>query len=274
LVLVVAALLSLPLLAPACYNPSILDGGLQCADGGKPCPDGFTCRASDRRCWAVMPSTCSVPAPAAICQDAPAAGTACNPTCQTGCACGRCNVSGAAAVCTTSIGPGKVGEICTPNKDNCAAGFICLLEADTCGANLGRCYQHCTTTAQCGTGRICNIPILDGSNKDTGYKTCSLLAQACNPTVATGNLCPSAALGCYLMTTGATVCDCPNNATSAILGGVCNVYNDCAPGLVCAAVAGTVGSHCRQGCALMGTNTCPSGPHCVAVGTTYGYCST
>jgi hypothetical protein len=262
--------LSLPLLSPACYNPSIKDGGLLCAEAGKSCPDGFKCNLADRHCYAVV--TCSVPAVTPICQDPPSAGTTCNPTCQTGCTCGRCNVSGSAAGCFTTVGTVGLGEICTLGKDNCKPGYICLLEASTCGMNVGRCYQHCTTNAQCGTGRNCEIPILDSSNRDTGYKTCSLQAQPCNPVVTTGNGCAIPALGCYLSAAGATFCDCPNRVTPGILGGVCDVYNDCGPGLVCTGSAGSVGLHCRQACTVGATGGCPNGQRCTAIGTMYGYC--
>ncbi len=263
-------LLSLAWFSPvACYNPSIQDGGFLCADAGKPCPDGFSCSPLDGHCHA---SPCQKVTP--ICSDQPAAGKACNPSCQTGCACGRCNVAEGAAQCSLRMGTKKLGEICAPNNDDCEPGFICLLESDTCGQNVGRCYQHCTTNAQCATpaGRRCEIPILDGNNKDTGFLTCSLGSQACNPLVTTTNKCASPGLGCYVNSAGATFCDCPNQMTPVVLGGVCTAYNDCAAGLLCTASPGLAGMHCRQTCSATGTNTCPSGQHCVAVGSMYGYC--
>lgn len=272
-------LLSLAWVSPiACYNPSIQDGGFLCADAGKQCPDGFTCH-SDGRCHANTSTSCSVPPITPICSDQPHdGGAACNPTCQTGCACGRCNVAGAAPACVTTVGTAKLGEIRTPStsKDNCLPGLICLLEADTCGQNVGRCYQYCTTNAQCSgvAGRLCEIPILDGTNRDTGYLTCSLASQTCNPLATTSNGCPNAGLGCYVSSAGPTFCDCPNRATPGALGDVCMAYNDCKAGLVCTTQAGLAGMHCRQICMTSGTNTCPSGQHCVAVASSamYGYC--
>jgi hypothetical protein len=258
-----------------CYNPSILDGGLICADAGKRCPDGFECGATDQHCHAVV--KCSAPA-APICQDAARSGAACNPACQSGCSCGRCNVAGSEAVCTPTVGTVALRQVCTPTKDNCAAGLICLLEADTCGAGLGRCYQHCTTSgsaaAQCGTTGACEIPILDGAGKDTSYRACGLGTQLCNPVLAanTNNGCPSTALGCYVNPAGATYCDCPNRATAVILGGVCEVYNDCAPGLICTDSSGSAGRHCRQACTIVNP-TCPNGQRCIGVGAIYGYCA-
>jgi hypothetical protein len=261
--------LALSLVSPAgCYNPSIQEGGFICAEAGKQCPDGFSCQ-SDGHCHA---TSCSVPAITPLCSDPARDGGACNPTCQTGCSCGRCNIAHGAPACLKTLGTKKLGEICTPDSDNCQPGFICLLEAETCGQNVGRCYQHCTTNAQCGSPRACEIPILDGSDKDTGYRTCSLASQPCNPLATTGNQCPNAGLGCYVSSAGATFCDCPNRMTPVALGGVCGVYNDCGPGLICTTQAGLAGMHCRQTCLTSGTNTCPSGQHCMAVAGGYGYC--
>lgn len=277
-----AALMAIGLAAAwggACYNPSITDHGFICADAGKRCPDGFVCNPTTLRCDAVV--KCSVPKQTQICSDEPKAGTRCNPACQTGCACGRCNVAGADASCTTVIGTATLGQLCTPNKDNCASGLICLLEPSTCGTDVGRCYQHCTASgavaAQCGTGRSCEIPILDSAGKDTTYRTCGLASQPCNPIAITNNGCPSAAFGCYLNTAGAaTYCDCPNTTTLVILGGSCAAYNDCAAGLVCTTSAGSVGPHCRQVCTQSnsgGGTSCPNGQRCVPIGATYGYCT-
>ena len=263
-------------LGTACYNPSITNGGFVCAEAGKRCPDGFECDSTNH-CTATM--KCSVTV-TPICSDPPKTGATCNPACQTGCACGRCNVAGASTVCSQVVGSAKRGEVCNPTADNCVAGYICLLES--CGTNLGRCYQHCTPSggsagATCPSGLACEIPILDGANKDTGYRTCSLQNQTCTPTTAaaSSNGCPSPALGCYLATGGTTFCDCPNRAPPGVLGAACDVYNDCAAGLMCAPPsAGAAGNHCRTICMQQGQNTCPSGQRCVAVGTTYGYCST
>jgi hypothetical protein len=269
------ALLALALFSPAsCYNPSIQDGGFQCADAGKQCPDGFVC-ADDGKCRSSASQKCSVPAIAPLCSEQPVTGAACNPTCQTGCACGRCNVFGAAPACVLNIGTKKLGDVCNTTKDDCQPGFICLLEADTCGQNIGRCYQYCTTNTQCASpvaGRTCEIPILDSNNNDTRYKTCSLGSQTCNPMATTNNGCPNPGLGCYVNTAGTTFCDCPNRAIPVVLGGLCTAYNDCAAGLICTPSAGLAGTHCRQICQTSGTNTCPSGQHCVTVAGGFGYC--
>jgi hypothetical protein len=266
---------ALSLFSPAaCYNPSIQDGGFFCAEAGKQCPDGFLC-AEDGKCHSTASQKCRVPAITPLCTDQPVTGAACNPTCQTGCSCGRCNVQGAAPACVTDVGTKKLGDICTIGKDDCQPGYICLLESDTCGQNVGRCYQYCTTNAQCASpvaGRTCEIPILDNNSNDTKYRACGLGSQTCNPMATTSNGCPSPGLGCYVNLAGATFCDCPNRTTPVVLGGLCTAYNDCGPGLICTPSAGLAGMHCRQICMTSGTNTCPSGQHCMTVASSYGYC--
>ncbi|HET6149270.1 MAG TPA: hypothetical protein VFH68_17160 [Polyangia bacterium] len=263
----------------SCYNPSILNDGFICAEAGKRCPDGFECSSSNR-CHAVV--KCSAGTPTPICSDPPKAGSDCNPACQIGCACGRCNVANSSAKCVPTVGTATLGQLCAPTADNCAAGLICLLEPETCGNNVGRCYQHCTTSgsaaAQCSGGRACEIPILDSEKTDTGYRTCGLAAQVCNPIATSNNGCPSAAFGCYLdVPGGTTLCDCPNTVPPVVLGGVCSVYSDCAAGLVCTSSAGSVGPRCRQICIQSssgpaGIGGCAAGQRCIPIGATYGYC--
>src|SRR4051812_8681794 len=131
---------------PGCYRPSIKDGGFLCAaPPAKACPDGFRClggvclSGSD---GGGVDGMCTSGPVQPICDDQPGPGQQCNPACQTGCACGRCNVVDGAAVCTPA-GTQALGAKCNPNpgSDDCAAGLICLEE--TCGNRLGRCYRHC-----------------------------------------------------------------------------------------------------------------------------------
>jgi hypothetical protein len=252
--------------ASGCYNPTIADGGLVCADAGKACPDGFECNPIDHRCH--KPSgQCSAPAVTPLCQDQPATGAACNPTCQTGCACGRCNVAGSSAVCSPTVGTKTLAQTCSPTQDDCGPGLICLLES--CGTGLGRCYRHCTTAGQCTGGAACVIPILDGMSRDTGFKTCDLAPQDCDPIARTG--CPNAALTCFVDDAGQTICDCPGRAVPVADGGACTVFSDCAPGLACVATAGIVGPRCRQIC-LQARPNCSNNLRCVPIGARYGYC--
>lgn len=265
-VLVAAAALA------GCYKPTIADGGFKCATSGKRCPDDFTC-GTDLLCHRQGSTQsdagqCTSPPVTPSCQDPPAAGQGCNPSCQTGCACGRCNVVGNQATCTPP-GPKVLGETCDPGNDNCAAGFICLQEA--CGNRLGRCYEHCSRADQCSGMTMCQIPILDTAGNDTGFLACDLATQDCDPVNDTG--CPDPALKCYLTSASQTLCDCPNPTKQGALGDPCTIYNECAPGYVCiAGVGGLQGPHCQPACNVM-TPVCPTARRCVATsGAKYGYC--
>ena len=261
---------ALSLFSPAaCYNPSIQDGGFLCAEAGKQCPDGFVC--ADRRKVPRRPPPRSARSrrsrrSAAINR---VTGAACNPTCQTGCACGRCNVSGAAPACVTDVGTKKLGEICTPSKDDCQPGYICLLEADTCGQNVGRCYQYCTTNAQCASpvaGRTCEIPILDSNNNDTEVPRRAAWARRRATRwrrPATAARAPgSAATSTPPARRSATAPTARRRSCSAAVHRRTTIA---AAGLICTPSAGLAGMHCRQICMTSGTNTCPSGQHCMTV---------
>ncbi|MDB4980540.1 MAG: hypothetical protein JWM82_1292, partial [Myxococcales bacterium] len=195
--------------AAGCYKPVIDDGGYKCASSGKKCPDGLTC-GSDNRCWlkpqvvsnndasdgkimsdagdAAAEAMCALAVVTPPCTDAPAAGQTCNPTCQTGCGCGRCNVVGKATACVAA-GTVKLGELCKLGTgDDCAPGLICRKEA--CGNGLARCYQHCTKSEQCA-GSFCQLSIDDGG-KATGFTVCDVAPRTCDPVTNMG--CPAAAL--------------------------------------------------------------------------------
>jgi hypothetical protein len=217
----------------------------------------------------------------ALCSAAPASGAACNPTCQTGCACGRCTVVGDEAACIPA-GTVQLGQVCRHSDDNCVPGLICLLEA--CGNGLARCYRHCTDDSQC-QNTICTIPIEDSQGADTTFKTCDVPPQACDPVNNTG--CPDQALNCYLTSDNLTLCDCPSNPDPTKLGmnkATCTIYSDCAPGFVCIAnVGGLDGPHCHFACSVANPS-CPNttaadggvGPpaECTPAGpgATFGYC--
>jgi hypothetical protein len=257
-----------------CYKPDILDGGYLCAEAGQLCPDGFTCLA-DHRCHhagaKIDASMCTVPAVTPLCQDAPQTGQACNPSCQLGCMCGRCNVNGSGASVCTTVGAKTLGQTCTiGNGDDCGAGLICLREV--CGNLLGRCYQHCSRDEQCG-GRICQITVQDSAGSPTSFKACDLAPQTCNPVDNTG--CPNPALNCYVSSSNETLCDCPNDpGQQGHTGDTCMFYNDCAPGFLCISnVGGLAGPHCHPVCDL-NAPVCPTLNHCVSTGSSnYGVCS-
>jgi hypothetical protein len=271
--------------ASGCYKPSILDGGFLCSKSGA-CPDGFKCGA-DKHCSVMplaavpdagpgtdgpkeAPPDCTSPPVTALCSAAPAAGQACNPTCQTGCACGRCNVVGKTATCVPN-GTVLLGELCTYGSDNCAAGLICLREQDGCGNPvIARCYRHCTVDAQCGTDTFCQISIQDSAKNDTGFSACDVPPRDCDPVANTG--CPSPALNCYYTSLNETVCDCATGTGKN--GDKCAVYSDCAPGFVCISLAGAAGARCQFECKVGVAANCPSGTTCMTTttGAKYGYC--
>jgi hypothetical protein len=268
---------SIGLILTGCYKPSITDGGLICAEAGKPCPDGFSCDPTDNHCHTGSAlvedaSTCSVPPVAKLCDDLPGPGQDCNPICQVGCSCGRCNISSTGdGVCTISPGSKTVGQVCLISAaDDCAPGLACIQEA--CGNNLARCRRICQNNGQCTTG-FCQVAIkLPNSDGATSmYQACELGAQTCDPVVNTG--CPSG-LNCYVGNGTDTLCDCPSKPTPGGLGDSCFLTNDCTPGLICI-TTGTSGTHCQQLCKVA-TPICPTGrPTCtpVVAGTSYGYCS-
>jgi hypothetical protein len=261
--------------AAGCYNPSIKDGGFLCnSTPGKPaCPDGFVC-GTDHVCRTSATaqsdaSVCTSPPVTPVCQDSPPAGHECNPACQTGCECGRCNLVGSVARCTAP-GARTLGQVCTLSSDNCAAGLVCLAEA--CGNVLGRCYQFCNGNAQCN-GTICQIVVQDMSGADSSFRACDLAPQDCNPVSNTG--CPDPALNCYVTSTSQTLCDCPNVTPPRMSGDSCMLYNDCAAGYVCiSGVGGLSGARCYAVCDV-GNPACPLGRACIptSAGSKYGYCA-
>jgi hypothetical protein len=277
-----------------CYKPVIDDGGFKCAPTGKKCPDGLSC-GSDGRCWQ-MPlisssdagdgkvmsdagdggdadAMCALGVVAPLCQAAAAAGQSCNPACQTGCTCGRCNVVGKATACVAAGGTVKLGDPCKLGSgDNCAPGLVCRKEA--CGNGLARCYKHCTSTDQC-PGSRCQLAIPDDTGAASGFLACDVTPQTCDPVGNTG--CPDLALNCYLTGANDTLCDCPlNPAKPGKAGAACTFYNDCDGGFVCVGgVGGVAATRCRFACSLTASPSgCPSGVNCVPVGTSakFGYC--
>jgi hypothetical protein len=259
-----------------CYKPSILEGGFKCDVGDKPCPDGFTCSDLDQMCYMRPPisidaGVCATPVASLCSPDAGVGNDSCNPVCQTGCTCARCNVGAdSTAACGGLVGTKTLGAICTLGAgDDCAPGFICLKQK--CGTSLGRCYRHCATDDQCNGG-FCQASIPDKDGNPTSHMVCNLAPSDCDGLKGTG--CPSAALNCYV-TGNKTLCDCPSAAPKpGQLNDPCVFYNDCAAGYMCIAnVAGLMTPHCQPVCDII-SGMCITGRHCVANGPKYGYCDT
>jgi hypothetical protein len=260
-----------------CYKPDIVEGGLACSPDGL-CPEGLQC-ASNKRCYrdpsVVVPdggsSMCTSPPVTPTCQDDPKPGELCNPACQKGCECGRCNVVSSGHSACVPAGTVQLGEVCkTGATDDCAPGLICLTEV--CGNNLGRCYKHCTTTDQCN-GTICQIPIEDSHGNDTGFRTCDVPPHACDPVNNTG--CPDVAFNCYLTSASLTLCDCPGVNPGGKNGDPCTIYTDCEPGYVCVSggAGGGAQARCRVACTVA-SPACQAGTNCIPTGTgaKFGYC--
>jgi hypothetical protein len=254
----------------ACYRPNIKDGGLHCTEGGL-CPDGYHCGA-DRRCHP-GPSTMCLPDAGVvtpICSDQPL-GDQCDPICQQGCDCGRCNLVGNTLRCV-AYGSKTRGAFCNLAADDCAPGHVCLRElcspADAgVDSDLGRCYRYCAGNNHCD-GTLCNVPIFTDTNMQSALLACQSPPQACDP-VGDTDTCGNPLLGCYVESNGRRFCECKGVAGA---GEVCGVFSDCVPGFRCVQ-QGAPPARCRQVCRL-GTADCGAGGTCMSAAgdPTFGYC--
>jgi hypothetical protein len=103
----------------------------------------------------------------------------------------------------------------------------------------------------------------------TPFLVCEPPMKTCNP-VGTAADCGNAALGCYVLSSGATGCDCKGTAQP---GQACDLYNSCIPGYRCVTLSGSNSGACFKACALKGAD-CTAPSTCLrVVGDTYGYCS-
>ena len=134
--------------------------------------------------------------------------------------------------------------------DDCDKGYICLG-----GAASGACKKYCTADADCGTPRgKCAIDITSGGNPVTGVP--SVCSSNCDPTDATGALCPPT-YKCGLfnathMGTPTKIADC-SPAGAGVQGTDCKagaVGNDalCAKGFLCTSTDNNVTFKCRKLC--------------------------
>ena len=264
-----------------CYNPKVSPGLLQCAPlPAKQCPDGFACAngvcvpegdatgtggtgsggIGGSGSGGAGGSSCANPI-TPMCTTGAGAPAGCDPVCQTGCACGlRCSVTTAGLGCASPIGARGMGDICDPNADQCAPGFVCLEES--CGTNLGRCYRYCRDASMCGTNGVCGTPVDLPSGGSSGQRACNLGDYSCDAFLRTN--CPDPAFSCFVTGPGHSTCDCPSGMNRQE-GDTCVSYNDCAPGLACFTVAGATTCHrlCRTATDCAG---------CMSLGTAGGIC--
>jgi hypothetical protein len=259
--------------ASGCYRPDIAPGGFVCGDGGV-CPDGFHCLSADNRCWqgdaGPPPPVCSIPTPPSTCTTPPASGQPCNPACQFGCACGRCNVVKGAAQCNQTAGSKVVNDVCNVSADDCKPGLYCQPECNTPG--FGRCYKFCSTGADCEDG-ICMALARNASFQPIpGFTVCDIAPQnpPCDPIKNTG--CPpdfNDLLGCYYQVGSGPYCDCKGTNPA---GTTCALNNDCTPGEICLQTGPKPPAQCEELCSLS-QNTCSAGDLCTPADSTYGFCT-
>jgi hypothetical protein len=234
----------------SCYRPNITSGGLECAEGGTPCPDDFHC-ASNRRCYKGDGGpACESPPPTPSCTADPAAGQICNPSCDKGCGCGFCGVSNGATTClTVAAGSANVGDLCDPTQPApCQKGLYCKPECNSTDPKFGRCYKFCDVASDCqictGDGACqtttCTVSAtsVSSAGQSFSFQLCSQPAQNCLPVGATsGCLTTDSALACYSQSDLA-YCYCkgiiqPNSTTAT-----CAFLGDCIPGYSCVNLGG------------------------------------
>jgi hypothetical protein len=280
----IGALLALPVVLCACFNPMIADGGFRCSAEGA-CPEGFQCEAETGLCKLHPASIVSGgdggsgdggKGDAADAGGKPACfearqgcersmGGICDPYCQAGCECGqKCSVNTAGeATCNPPSLPTLVGtlEACTiyssgspSQSDDCAPGHVCV-EGETCSP---RCFRFCRSDRDCdnaycdrvvghGTQRVCGLPNTD----------------ACTPLGVPSNVGCGPGMACYVSSTHSdhTLCDCPRS--DGRIGSTCTAERDCNPGLACAYLLTVGKAQCLQVCELTKNGAdCINGGNC------------
>ena len=195
----------------------------------------------------------------------------CDPVCNTGCATGRCDISGTAmqGVCVSNVGTGQAGQTCTATatSDSCAPRLACLGDS--------RCYALCYDDTQCPTNSCgCNITITLTGNVDSTFKACGTPA-GCDPTVTNAGSCGTGR-ACYLLPCARNTAntECANAGTTGN-GGSCTYVNDCIAGYECVGQTPV----CRRTCNLANPTQCTVGTTCTAIqfqtgmnSTVYGVC--
>jgi hypothetical protein len=186
-------------------------------------------------------------------------------------------------------GAGPPGALCKSNVD-CQPGTQCF---DYTGLGPGCtgvkvCLRFCASAATCaavgdggaGPGSVCEGRVPCGG-VDTSYHTCTF---NCDPSASAAGArggCPTG-LACVLFGSGDQVdCTCPAATQTKQEGQPCTSGADCAPGLLCNAMGGTMvcRSICRcdasGGACSLNSSSCPTpGTHCVPVtnNTLFGIC--
>jgi hypothetical protein len=172
--------------AAGCYSPSIVSGGLLCAAGSNPCPDGFACvgtrcvrpdaavadlvqdRQTDtppRPDSPVEKPQSDGPGDGSVCVPpvkdcTPQTTSVCDPVCQTGCCGGivpqKCSVGlDESIACFDLQGQRPTWQPCqiqnygaSTQNDTCTPGDICLRPGGA-GDQGDFCFPLCRTNADC-----------------------------------------------------------------------------------------------------------------------------
>jgi hypothetical protein len=279
-------LATLSALVGGCYKPDIPDGKFLCGTG-QSCPDGFQCVGS--HCFKNQPGdaagdtggTCM--RQELLCSASPGPSGACDPVCQSGCACGeKCVNPGAGNICTATTMPVQLlYDSCDPGADRCRPGAVCLPEFQPrCGAH---CYRFCRADSDCEPNARCTGEAQDDAG-NLLYKVCSAEIAPCNPTGPAPTCGPGAradrrapAFGCYILShmhPDETVCECAGVLPE---GSPCEREYQCVPGNECLKVG--TDTRCRRLCTIEGgvlaSVACAPGEKCMPFPNArkFGYCS-
>jgi hypothetical protein len=276
------------LLAVGCYKPDIPDGAFLCGVS-QSCPDGFQCVGT--KCYRNPPSGDASSDTGGTCQRqelecsaSMGASGACDPVCQSGCACGeKCVNPGGGNKCAPITMPIRGHyESCDPVNDRCRPGDVCLPEfRPVCGSH---CYRFCRVDSDCGMIARCTGEAQDDAG-NLLYKVCSAKIEqpGCNPTgaapcgLSAGPDRQGPAFGCYMLShehSDETVCECAGTQPE---GAACEREYQCVPGNECLKI-GTE-TKCRKLCTAEGGGVLPPvlcgiGQRCIPFpsGRKHGYC--
>lgn len=236
------------MVAPGCYRPSIVDGGLFCGPGTS-CPEGFMC---------VLEHCYRAGADASRPDTSPETRADGSPD----------NTNVDAGSERVDAGGGRpergLGETCDPinagtsnRSDNCAAGLVCV------DGNVGSlCFERCTMGDPCASGTACERRQIEIGGPNV--MVCGLPATICSPVAPPAGCLPQRT--CYLRG-GVTICEISSGELPQQTA--CSYSRDCLPGTTCATGPGA--GYCRRVCS--GTSPCPSALTCQMSGNAaYGYC--
>jgi len=187
----------------------------------------------------------------------------------------------------TKGGAGAPGALCASNAD-CEPGTQCFDYSGLGCTGVKACLRFCSSNATCaavadggtGPGSFCEGRVACGG-VDTSYHTCTFDCDPSSAAAGTRGGCPTG-LTCVLFGAGDQVdCTCAAPTQTKTEGQPCTSGADCAPGLLCNAMTGTM--VCRSicpcnavgGACSISAQACPtSGTRCVPVtnNTRYGVC--